>query len=429
MPKSLAKGPRKVETTAPELTEDPREIVEYNFQKAADRLGLDQEMRTLLTMPFREVRVEVPVRMDDGSLRVFVGYRVHHSGVRGPAKGGIRYHHSTDLNEVRALASAMTWKTSLVNIPFGGAKGGIAVDPSGMSSAELQRLTRGYIRRIHHFLGPYRDIPAPDVNTNAQVMAWIFDEYSQHHGYTPACVTGKPVELGGSLGREAATGRGVFYVTEALLKDLGKPMAGARVAMQGFGNVGSFAARFFVEAGARLIAVADVKGGALNEKGLDVASLADYARSHRTVAGFPGGREISNEELFTLDCDVLVPAALHCVLTKKNAGKVQAKIIAEGANLPTTPEADQILERRGIHVLPDVLTNAGGVTVSYFEWAQNLQQLFWDEDRVNAEMHKILTRAYRQVADKAAQDKISFRAAAYTIAVDRVARAERLRGT
>jgi glutamate dehydrogenase (NAD(P)+) len=409
--------------------DDPRQIVELNFQRAADQLGLDSEMRTLLTMPFREVRVELPVRMDDGALRVFVGYRVQHSGVRGPAKGGLRYHPATDLNEVRALASAMTWKTALVNIPFGGSKGGIAVDPAGMSSGELQRLTRGYIRRLHLLLGPYRDIPAPDVNTNPQVMTWIFDEYSAQHGYTPACVTGKPVELGGSLGRESATGRGVYYVTEALLKDLGMPVAGARVAIQGFGNVGSFAASIFSEAGAKVIAVADANGGVSSARGLDVPALVEHARKNRTVRGFPGGQEISNQDLLSLECDVLLPAALHCVITKKNADKVRARVIAEGANLPTTPEADEILSRRGIHVLPDILTNAGGVTVSYFEWAQNLQQIFWEEERVNAELHKILIRAYRQVAERAGKEKISFRSAAYAIAVDRVARAERMRGT
>ncbi len=418
-----------MDPVTPQPADDPREVVECYFQRAADRLGLDNEMRTLLTMPFREVRVEVPVRMDNGSLRVFVGYRVHHSGVRGPAKGGIRYHPSTDLNEVRALAAAMTWKTALVNIPFGGAKGGITVDPAGMSSGELERLTRGYIRRLHHLLGPYRDIPAPDMNTNAQVMTWIFDEYSSHHGYTPACVTGKPLELGGSLGREAATGRGVFYLAEAFLKDLGMPLAGARIAVQGFGNVGSFAARFFAEAGAKVMAVSDARGGVFNASGLDLTALLEHARTHRTVRGFPGVQEISNEDLLTLDCDILVPAALHCVLTKKNADKVRARVITEGANLPTTPEADEILQRRGIQVLPDILTNAGGVTVSYFEWAQNLQQIFWDEERVNGELHKILMRAYRQVAEVAGKEKISFRSAAYTIAVDRVARAERLRGT
>ncbi len=427
-PNQLEKG-RIVESAALQPVDDPREIIEYNFQQAADRLRLDSEMRILLTMPFREVRVEIPVRMDNGSLRAFVGYRVQHSGVRGPAKGGIRYHPSTDLNEVRALAAAMTWKTALVNIPFGGAKGGIAVDPTDMSAGELQRLTRGYIRRIHLLLGPYRDIPAPDMNTNAQVMTWIFDEYSAQHGYTPACVTGKPVELGGSLGREAATGRGLFYTTEALLKDVGIPLEGVRVAVQGFGNVGSFAARFFAEAGAKIIAVSDFNGGVFNEQGLDLAGLLKHTRMSRTVRGFPGGKEISNEELLALNCDVLVPAALHCVINKQTAPKIRARVLAEGANLPTTPEADQILAGKGIHVLPDILGNAGGVTVSYFEWAQNLQQIFWEEERVNAEMHKILTRAYRQVADTAAKEKISLRAAAYTIAIDRVARAERLRGT
>ncbi len=417
-----------METSQKHVTEDPREIVNYNFTQAAERLGLDDQMRTLLNMPYREVRVEVPVRMDNGSLRVFVGHRVHHSGVRGPAKGGIRYHPETDLNEVRALAAAMTWKTALVNIPFGGAKGGIAVDVKQLSAYELQRLTRGYIRRIHHLLGPYRDVPAPDMNTNAQVMAWIFDEYSQHHGYTPACVTGKPIELGGSQGREAATGRGVFYLTEALLADLKMPMAGTRIAVQGFGNVGSFAARFFAEAGAKVVAVGDISGGVYNREGLSIRALLDYARTNRAVAGFTGGEPISTEDVLTCDCDVLVPAALQCVLTGRNAEHVRAKVVIEGANLPTTPEADEILHRKGVVILPDILTNAGGVTVSYFEWAQNLQQTFWDEDRVNQEMHKILTRAYRQVADKAALAKISMRSAAYTIAVERVASAERWRG-
>jgi glutamate dehydrogenase (NAD(P)+) len=403
--------------------------VEFNVMQAAERLGLDGEMRTLLNMPFREVRVEIPLRMDDGSLRVFIGYRVQHSGVRGPAKGGIRYHPATDLNEVRALAAAMTWKTALVNLPFGGAKGGINVDPKTLSASEVQRLTRGYIRRIHLFLGPYRDIPAPDVNTNAQVMAWIFDEYSAHHGYTPACVTGKPVELGGSLGRESATGRGVFLITEELLQDLRAPLPGASVAVQGFGNVGSFAARFFAEAGARIVAVSDVSGGVFNADGLTIHALLDHARTHPSVQDFPGGERISNDDLLALECDVLVLAALQCVLTKHNAARVRARIIAEGANLPTTPEADEILARRGVHILPDVLTNAGGVTVSYFEWAQNLQQVFWEEDRVHAEMRKILTRAYRQVSEMASLANISLRSAAYTIAVDRVARAERLRGT
>ncbi len=411
------------------LRDDPRAIVEHCVNKAALRLGLDSQMRTLLSTPYREVRVEIPLRMDDGSLRVFVGHRVQHSGVRGPAKGGIRYHPATDLNEVRALASAMTWKTALVNIPFGGAKGGINVDPKKLSTTELQRLTRGYIRRIHLLLGPYRDVPAPDMNTNAQVMTWIFDEYSAHHGYTPACVTGKPVELGGSLGREAATGRGVFVITEAFMKDLSMPVEGARVAIQGFGNVGSFVARFFAEAGAKVVGVADVGGAVHNEQGLDVRALLDYARTTGGIKGFPGGKEIGSDEVLTLDCDVLVPAALECVLHKDNAPRVRAKIVAEAANLPTTTEADEILNARGIHVLPDILTNSGGVTVSYFEWAQNLQQVFWEEDHVNSQMQKTLLRAYRQMKEAASLAKIPMREAAYTVAVDRVARAERLRGT
>jgi glutamate dehydrogenase (NAD(P)+) len=267
------------------------------------------------------------------------------------------------------------------------------------------------------------------MNTNAQVMAWIFDEYSAAHGYTPACVTGKPVDLGGSLGREAATGRGLVYVTEALLADLGLPMAGARVAIQGFGNVGSNAARFFAEGGAKIVGVSAAQGGVFAPQGLDVAALVEYARANHAVAGFPGSQAISNDDLLALDCDILVPAALQCVLTAKNAAKVRARIVAEGANLPTTPEADEILAAREIPVLPDILANSGGVTVSYFEWAQNLQQVFWEEERVNADMRKILTRAYRQVAEIAAHDKLSLRTAAYTIAVDRVARAERLRGT
>ena len=409
--------------------DDPRAIVEQCLNKAALRLGLDSQMKTLLSTPFRELRVEIPLRMDDGSLRVYVGYRVQHSGVRGPAKGGLRYHPSTDLNEVRALAAAMTWKTALVNIPFGGAKGGINVNTKELSTFELQRLTRGYIRRIHLLLGPYRDVPAPDMNTNAQVITWIFDEYSAHHGYTPACVTGKPVELGGSLGREAATGRGVFILTEALMKDLSLAVRGARVVIQGFGNVGSFVARFFAEAGAKIIAVGDVSGAVYNENGLDVSRLLDYARTTGSVKGFAGGKAIGGDEVLTLDCDVLIPAALECVLHKDNAVKVRAKIVAEAANLPTTTEADEILNARGVHILPDILTNSGGVTVSYFEWAQNLQQIFWEEDHVNAQMQKILLRAYRQVSEMASLAKIPMREAAYTLAVDRVARAERLRGT
>jgi glutamate dehydrogenase (NAD(P)+) len=409
--------------------ENPRDITTYNFGLAADRLGLDAEMRTLLTTPFREVRVEVPVRLDNGSLKVFLGYRIQHNGVRGPAKGGIRYHPSVTVHEVAALAEAMTWKTALVNIPFGGAKGGIACDPRTMSQRELERLTRRYTSRIQVILGPYRDVPAPDMNTNAQVMAWIFDEYSQHHGYTPACVTGKPVELGGSLGREAATGNGATILIRELMKELGKPVQGATVVLQGFGNVGSNAARALSREGARIIAIGDFYGGIFSQKGINIEELFAHQAATSRIQGLAGTQPISNEDLLELPCDILVPAALECVIHKGNADRIKAGVIAEAANLPTTPDADQVLNRKGILVLPDVLTNAGGVTVSYFEWTQNLQQHFWEEDRVNAEMERVLVKAFRNVVDRARSEKISFRTAAYAIAVERVARAEKLRGT
>jgi len=412
-----------------EPTENPRDITSTNFRLAADRLGLDAETRTLLTTPFRELRVEVPVRLDDGSLKVFLGYRIQHNGARGPAKGGIRYHPAVTVDEVRALAEAMTWKTSLVNIPFGGAKGGIACDPHAMSQRELERLTRKYTSRIQVILGPYRDVPAPDVNTNAQVMTWLFDEYSLHHGYTPACVTGKPVELGGSLGREQATGYGAAILVRELMRELGRPLAGATVALQGIGNVGSYAARALAREGCRILAVADSKGAVFSSKGIDLAALFPHKAATGKVQGLAGTEAISNGDLLELECDILIPAALECVIHRGNAERIRAKVIAEAANLPTTPDADQILERRGIAVLPDILTSAGGVTVSYFEWTQNLQQHFWEESQVFAEMEKILVKAFRNVVERARSEKISYRTAAYTIAVERVARAEKLRGT
>ena len=409
-------------------SENPRDITTHNFLLAANRLGLDSETRILLTTPFREMRVEVPVRLDDGSLKVFLGYRVQHNGSRGPAKGGLRYHQSVTDDEVRALAEAMTWKTALVNIPFGGAKGGIACDPSKMSQNELERLTRRFTSRIQVILGPFRDIPAPDMNTNAQVMTWIFDEYSAHHGYTPACVTGKPVDLGGSLGREQATGNGVALVTRELMKELGRPLEGATVVIQGYGNVGSNAAAALEALGARLIGVGDVNGGIFSAKGIRVSDLNAHRKSSGKIQGMAGTQPLSNEDLLELPCDILIPAALECVIHKGNAERIKARAIVEAANLPTTPEADQILDRRGIIVLPDVLSNAGGVTVSYFEWSQNLQQLFWEESKVNAEMERILLSAFRNVISRSKSEKMSLRAAAYTIAVERVARAEKLRG-
>lgn len=416
--------------TAPAVraTESPIDVSRINFHLAAAHLKLDSEMQTLLSTPFRELKVELPIRMDDGTLKVFVGYRVQHNGVRGPAKGGVRYHPAVDIDEIRALAAAMTWKTAVVNIPFGGAKGGIQCDPATMSQGELERLTRRYVSRIHMLLGPYRDIPAPDVNTNPQTMAWIFDQYSSANGYTPACVTGKPVEMGGSLGREQATGRGVAFMVREAAKDAGLKMNGLRIAVQGFGNVGSNAAAILHEMGCRIVAVSDIKGGILSAKGIDIAKLREHVKTTGSVVGMTDTQPVSNASVLEADCDVLVPAALECVLNAANAPRVRASIIVEGANLPTTPSADAAFEKRGVRVVPDVLANAGGVTCSYFEWAQNLQQAMWDEDHVNRELEKTMTKAYKSVTERASRDGISLRVAAYSIAIERVARSERLRG-
>jgi glutamate dehydrogenase (NAD(P)+) len=405
-------------------------IVQSQFDRAADLINLDDYMRRILMSPFREVQVEVPVRMDDGRIEVFTGYRIQHNGARGPCKGGIRYHPEADHDEVLGLATIMTWKTALMDIPFGGAKGGVTVDPKKLSKLELERLTRRFTQRIAIVLGPYRDIPAPDVNTNAQVMAWILDEYSSRQGYTPAVVTGKPVSLGGSLGREEATGRGVMYVMEEYARDFGIPLKGSRVVIQGFGNVGGNLARLLdSEAGAKVIAVSDVEGGIYNDKGLDVPGLLAHAGQRRPVSEWQGGRRITSEELWTLPCDWLVPAALGGVITKEsNASTLDCKVVVEGANEPTTPTADRILEERKIAVIPDFLANAGGVTVSYYEWAQNLQQYRWTHEQVNKELKATITKAYVSVRDLAKEKGTTFRTAAYAIALQRVAEAERLRG-
>ncbi len=405
-------------------------IAQSHFTRAADLINLDAYMRRILLQPFREVTVEVPVRMDDGRVEVFTGYRIQHNGARGPCKGGIRYHPDADKDEVLGLATIMTWKTALLDIPFGGAKGGVTVDPRQLSRLELERLTRRFTQRIAIVLGPYRDIPAPDVNTNAQVMAWLLDEYSSRHGYTPAVVTGKPVSLGGSLGREEATGRGVMYVMEEYGRDFGIPLAGGRVVIQGFGNVGGHLARLLVsEHGAKVIAVSDVTGGTVNENGLDIAGLLRHTAERRPVPEWPGGRSITNEEIWTIPCDWLVPAALGGVITREtNAGTIECKAVVEAANEPTTPIADRILEERGISVIPDFLANAGGVTVSYFEWSQNLQQHRWSLDEVNTELRQAMHTAYAQVRDMARLRGVPLRTAAYAIAIERVAEAERLRG-
>ena len=404
------------------------EEISVFFDRAADRLKLDDGVRELLRRPWRELQVSVPVRMDDGHIEVFTGYRIQHNGARGPYKGGIRYHPMADVEEVRALASLMTWKTGLVDIPYGGAKGGVQCDPHAMSESELNRMTRRYTMNIEHVLGPNRDIPAPDLGTNSQTMAWMMDAYGQIHGYTPAIVTGKPVELGGSVGRDSATGRGVVYVMTELAQDLGFDPAGARVVIQGFGQVGSWTARIAHEMGCRVIALSDVSGGIYREDGIDVPRLFEYKADTGSVAGFPGSEPVNNEELLELDCDVLIPAAVERVIHKRNAPLIKANLILEAANHPLTPEADKILNDRGIPVLPDILTNAGGVVVSYFEWTQNLYQHQWEEDRVNEELRKVLARAYQAVRESVERDNLTYRDAAFLIGVGRVAHVAKLRG-
>jgi len=398
------------------------------FDRAADRLSLDQGMRSLLKAPWRELSVSIPIRMDSGEMRIFHGYRVQHNGARGPYKGGVRYHPEADMEEVRALASLMTWKTALADIPFGGAKGGIQCDPASMSLDELNRVTRRYVQNIDHILGPNRDILAPDLGTNSQTMAWVMDTYGQIHGHNPACVTGKPVELGGSEGRESATGRGAVYTMAEAVGDLGIEMNGANVVIQGFGNVGSWFAQIAVEHGCLVTAVSDAKGGVYNSKGLDIKALFTHVNDSGFVDGFKGAEHIANEELLELNCDVLVPAAIDRVINAQNAGNVKASLVVEAANHPLTPEADDILANNGIIVLPDILVNAGGVVVSYFEWTQNLYQYRWSEERVNTELRDVMSTAYKAVKAESRRNKISMREAALIVGISRVARVVEMRG-
>ena len=406
----------------------PFESVNTFFDAGAELIRLKDEMYDVLKSSYREISVQVPVRMDSGELRVFTGYRVQHNGARGPYKGGIRYHPSADLDEVRALASLMTWKTALVDVPFGGAKGGITVDPTGMSSHEVQAMTRRFTHAINHVLGVNRDIPAPDLNTNAQVMAWMMDAFSASHGYSPACVTGKPLDLGGAPGREAATGRGVVYVLEAAARRWSIDLSQCRVAIQGFGNVGSWAARALAELGVKVVAVSDVAGGIYDGRGLDVAVLGGLSTAHRSVTELDGVDHISNEDLLECDCDVLIPAALGDVITEHNAERLRARVLVEAANHPTTTRADKILDDRGVRVVPDILANAGGVTGSYFEWAQNIQQFKWREDRFNDELREVMVRAFDITAEFAERNEVDLRRAAFAIGIERVARASRMRG-
>jgi glutamate dehydrogenase (NAD(P)+) len=399
------------------------------FDGAARLLGLDPGIWKVLTHPKRQIIVSCPIQMDNGEIEVFTGYRVQYNITLGPAKGGIRYHPGVTLDEVTALAAWMTWKCAVAHIPFGGGKGGIIVDPNRLSRRELEALTRRYVAEIVDAIGPEKDVPAPDVNTNDQIMAWIMDTYSMHVGHTAtAVVTGKPIEMGGSLGRREATGRGVMIVTRESAKHLGLEIKGAKVAVQGFGNVGSVSADLLAKIGAKIVAVTDWKGGVYNDKGLDVTRMIDYARQHKSIEGFPGGEPLENDKLFSLDVDVLIPAALENQITMENAPKIRAKIIAEGANGPTTPDAHKYLHEHGVFVIPDILANSGGVTTSYFEWVQDRYGYFWEEDEVNQRLEKKMCEAFGDVLATSLRYKTDMRTAAYIVAINRVATVTKMRG-
>ena len=408
---------------------NPFEAMMSRLDRAAELLDLEPGLYKVLRHAEKQIAISIPVQMDNGDVEVFTGYRVLYNTSRGPAKGGIRFDPHVNLEEVTALAAWMTWKCAVVDLPFGGSKGGVICDPLEMSVGELERLTRRYTAGIIATLGPDSDVPAPDVNTNERVMAWIMDTYSMHQRHTvTGVVTGKPVEMGGSLGRREATGRGVMLCAKEALDHLGMPLSGATVAVQGFGNVGSVAAALFAREGATVIAIGDRSGAYVNRGGIDVAAAVEHVRKHRSLEGFRGGDVITNDELLTLDVDVLVPAALENVITTKNAPKIRAKIIAEGANGPTTAAADPILEDRGIFVVPDILCNAGGVTVSYFEWVQNRAGYFWPEDVVNDRLRENMTRSFNGVLNLSREHKVNMRTAAYMLAISRVATVHRLRG-
>ena len=399
------------------------------FHQGAEALELPQHLREILLTPFRVVKVELVIERDDGGmLQHYYGYRVQHNRVRGPMKGGLRYHPSVDEDHASALANLMTWITAVVNVPFGGAKGGINVDPSQVTRGELDRITRAFVQHTKDVIGPTVDIPAPDMNTDASVMGWIMDEYSKYEGFSPAVVTGKPLDLFGSAGREEATGRGVAICIQEAMKEQGRTPEDLTIAIQGFGNVGSFAGKILQhEMAAKIVAVGDHAGGVANPSGLDTNALAEWVKEHRTVKDFPGGDAIDPTAVLTWDAEVLIPAAIEDVLTADNAGDVKAKLIVEAANGPTTPEADAIFQERGIDVIPDILANAGGVTVSYFEWVQNIQQFNWDVERVRDELGKIMCKAYASVREVQQDKKIDTRTAAFALAIRRVGRAAQSR--
>jgi glutamate dehydrogenase (NAD(P)+) len=406
------------------------EIVSHYFDIAADRLRLRDDVAAVLMSSYREVKVQIPVTLDDGRIHCFSGFRVQHNGARGPYKGGIRFHPEVDLDEVRALASLMTWKTAIVEIPYGGAKGGVDCDASDLGEADLQKVARQFMAKVEKVLGPTRDIPAPDVGTNAQVMAWMMDEYGKLHGHTPACVTGKPIALEGSFGREAATGRGLVYAFKEAAEQLGIDPSEVRFVVQGYGNVGSWAARELADLGATLVGASDAYGAIRSDKGIDAHALADHAKGGGKLVDFDGEGidDVPPDELLEIECDVFIPAALGGMIHEANADKLRCKVVVEGANSPTTPKADDILNEKGIFVIPDVMANAGGVVVSYFEWVQNLQHFRWEEDEVNERLGRIMRKAYRAVHERADADDVPLRIAAYEIGIERVVEAARTRG-
>ncbi len=418
-----------VRETSQQVQDPAFAIAQAQFNAIADRLGLEEGMREWLSLPQRELTTHFPVRMDDGSLRVFEGFRVHHNLARGPAKGGIRYHPRVNLGEVRALAMWMTWKCAVVNLPYGGAKGGVAFDPKELSLGELERLTRRFAMEISPLIGPEIDIPAPDINTNAQIMAWIMDTYSMHKGHSVlGVVTGKPLEIGGSKGRDEATGRGAAIITREALRRQGRSLEGATVAIQGFGNAGTHTARTIGDMGAKVIAVSDSRGGVYNEKGLEVGKLIAVKHETGAVANYRNGDAITNNELLEIPCDVLIPAAMEDQINGSNAPRVKAKVIVEAANGPTTPEADAVFKESETIVVPDILSSAGGVVVSYFEWVQGLQHYFWDTPEVQDKLERVMTNAFGEVVEASKTWRVSLREAALILAVERVTEAIKIRG-
>ncbi|MCE2504140.1 MAG: glutamate dehydrogenase [Chlorobi bacterium] len=418
----------EITTTSAHPTQSAFDIVMKNFDHAARYVDIDPGYAELIKSVDREVRVEIPTRLDNGDLRVLIGYRLQHNNARGAYKGGIRYHQDVDLDEVRALAALMTLKTAVVGIPYGGGKGGVTVDPGTLSPTELERMSRMFIDKIDPIIGPQEDILAPDVNTNAQVMAWMMDEYSRRHGHSPGIVTGKPIELGGSQGREEATGRGAVIVLREAANIYELDLNNASIAIQGFGNVGSYAAWTLDKLGVKIIAISDISGAVVNSDGLNIPEAIRYVKKHRSLKGFDGGDRISNEELLEMDCDVLIPAALGRVININNAEDIKAKMIIEGANEPITGKADVILNDKGVIVVPDIVANAGGVTASYFEWVQNLQQFHWELEEVRHKLEHILITSFQHIYALAEEHEVSLRLAAYILAIERLEKATRLRG-